>query len=74
MIIKLEIPAVLRWEGAGEVIRLTLDDIDWRKAVLHVRRPKTGAEFQLPLLPGVIESPLLKEGLRARRRWSLFAA
>lgn len=37
--------------GAGETIRLTLEDIDWRAATLHVVRPKTGVEFMLPLLP-----------------------
>ena len=39
--------------GAGEVIRLTLEDIDWRAATLHVVRPKTHVEFVLPLLPAV---------------------
>lgn len=39
--------------GAGEVIGLTLDDIDWRAATLHVVRPKTRVEFMLPLLPAV---------------------
>jgi len=39
--------------GAGEAIRLTLEDIDWRAATLHVVRPKTGVEFMLPLLPEV---------------------
>jgi site-specific recombinase XerD len=36
--------------GAGEVIQLTLEDISWKAATLHVTRPKTGAEFLLPLL------------------------
>jgi site-specific recombinase XerD len=39
--------------GAGEVIRLSLDDINWRGAILHVTRPKTGVKIQLPLLPAV---------------------
>ncbi len=39
--------------GAGEVIRLRLEDVDWRACTIHVRRPKTGVEFQLPLLPAV---------------------
>ncbi|MFJ1260879.1 tyrosine-type recombinase/integrase [Cupriavidus sp. CuC1] len=39
--------------GAGEVTRLTLDDIDWHTLTLHVVRPKTGVEFLLPLLPAV---------------------
>jgi integrase/recombinase XerD len=37
--------------GAGEVIGLTLDDIDWTAATLHVVRPKTGVEYVLPLMP-----------------------
>jgi len=39
--------------GAGEAIRLQLDDIDWRAATLRVTRPKTGVQIQLPLLPAV---------------------
>jgi site-specific recombinase XerD len=39
--------------GAGEVIRLMLDDIDWQAGTIHVHRPKTGAEILLPLLPAV---------------------
>jgi integrase/recombinase XerD len=39
--------------GAGEVLRLRLDDIDWRAGVLHVTRPKTGVAVELPLLPAV---------------------
>lgn len=39
--------------GAGEIIRLMLDDIDWQAATIRVHRPKTGAEFLLPLLPAV---------------------
>jgi integrase/recombinase XerD len=42
--------------GAGEVIRLTLEDIDWRAATLHVVRPKTHVEFVLPLLPAVAQA------------------
>ncbi|MGH8857117.1 MAG: site-specific integrase [Polaromonas sp.] len=39
--------------GAGEVIGLQLDDIDWEAATLKVTRPKTGTNFVLPLLPAV---------------------
>ena len=39
--------------GAGEVIRLQLQDIDWSAATLKVVRPKTGVAFLLPLLPAV---------------------
>tara|TARA_R110001583_G_scaffold128137_2_gene279907 strand:+ start:2124 stop:2711 length:588 start_codon:yes stop_codon:yes gene_type:complete len=42
--------------GAGEVIRLTLDDIDWRAATLRVVRPKTGVAFVLPLLPALAQA------------------
>jgi integrase/recombinase XerD len=39
--------------GAGEVIRLQLQDIDWNANTLQVVRPKTGVAFTLPLLPAV---------------------
>jgi integrase/recombinase XerD len=39
--------------GAGEVIRLRLDDIDWVAGVLSVHRPKTDVPITLPLLPAV---------------------
>ena len=39
--------------GAGEVIRLLLQDIDWNAGTLHMLRPKTGVSFVLPLLPSV---------------------
>jgi site-specific recombinase XerD len=39
--------------GAGEVIRLQLQDIDWEGATLRVVRPKTGVAFTLPLLPAM---------------------
>jgi integrase/recombinase XerD len=42
--------------GAGEVIRLQLDDIDWNAATLKVVRPKTGVAFTLPLLPSVAKA------------------
>ncbi len=42
--------------GAGEVLRLTLDDIDWRASILNVVRPKTGVAFTLPLLPAIAQS------------------
>ncbi len=50
--------------GAGEVIHLTVDDVDWRAQTLHVVRPKTGAEFSLPLLPVVARalSSYLRDG------------
>jgi len=39
--------------GAGELIRLRLDDINWTSSSLQVTRPKTGVVFTLPLLPVV---------------------
>lgn len=39
--------------GAGEVIRLQLQDIDWKAGTLQLSRPKTGVTFVLPLLPAV---------------------
>ena len=39
--------------GAGEVIRLQLQDIDWSAGTLQMTRPKTGVNFVLPLLPAV---------------------
>jgi integrase len=39
--------------GAGEIIGLTLDDINWRAGTLRIVRPKNGVEFTLPLLPAV---------------------
>jgi integrase/recombinase XerD len=39
--------------GAGEVIRLQFQDIDWEAATMSVLRPKTGVAFAVPLLPAV---------------------
>lgn len=39
--------------GSGEMIGLTLDDINWRAQTVRVVRPKTRVEFLLPLLPAV---------------------
>jgi len=36
---------------AGEIIGLRLEDIDWKKDILRVRRCKSGAYAELPLLP-----------------------
>ena len=51
--------------GAGELIGLQLDDIDWEAATLKVTRPKTGTNFVLPLLPAVAK--LLARYLRHGR-------
>lgn len=39
--------------GAGEAIRLQLQDIDWNAGTLQMSRPKTGVTYVLPLLPAV---------------------
>jgi integrase/recombinase XerD len=39
--------------GSGEVIGLTLDDVNWQAQTLRIVRPKTRVEFLLPLLPSV---------------------
>lgn len=39
--------------GAGEVLSLRLEDIDWHAGVLRARRPKTKVPIELPLLPPV---------------------
>nr|WP_218192237.1 site-specific integrase [Pseudomonas sp. A46] len=39
--------------GAGEVIALRLENIDWGAGTLQITRPKTGVAFTLPLLPPV---------------------
>jgi integrase/recombinase XerD len=39
--------------GAGEVIGLRLQDIDWNAGTLRMSRPKTGVNFVLPLLSPV---------------------
>jgi integrase/recombinase XerD len=51
--------------GAGEVIALSLDAVDWRAMVVRVERPKTGAVFYLPLLPAVAQA--LSDYLRRGR-------
>jgi integrase/recombinase XerD len=42
--------------GAAEVLGLDLDDVDWKSGILHVRRPKTKANIELPLLPPVAKA------------------
>jgi integrase/recombinase XerD len=48
---------------AGEVTALRLNDVDWKKDVLHVRHSKTGAHSSLPLLrePGEALLSYLKQ-------------
>jgi site-specific recombinase XerD len=51
--------------GAGEVIGLQLQDIDWSAGTLQMTRPKTGVHFVLPLLAPVAR--VLAEYLRHGR-------
>lgn len=50
---------------AGEFVRLTLDDIDWRERLLHVRRSKTGPGRTVPIPAGSFE--ILVEYVRNHR-------
>jgi integrase len=43
---------------AAEIVRLRLDDIDWRRDVLRVHHSKTGTYSELPLLGGPGEAVL----------------
>jgi integrase/recombinase XerD len=51
--------------GAGEVLGLQLDDVDWEAGTLRVRRPKTGAAIVLPLLGPIARA--LADYLRRER-------
>ena len=42
--------------GTGEIVSLQIEDVDWNNMLLRVRRPKTGAFIELPLLPEVARS------------------
>jgi len=59
---------------AGEIVALRLEDIDWKKEILHVRHSKTGAESELPLLREVGEAVLsyLEKGRPASKHRELF--
>jgi integrase len=39
--------------GAAEVLALQLEDVNWQSGIISVRRPKTGAQIELPLLPPI---------------------
>jgi integrase len=39
--------------GAAEVAALDLEDIDWKRRTIRLRRPKTGSATTLPLVPTV---------------------
>jgi site-specific recombinase XerD len=42
--------------GAADVLSLRLDDIDWYRNRLSIRRPKTGVRIEVPLRPQVAEA------------------
>jgi site-specific recombinase XerD len=42
--------------GAGEVLGLTPESVDWRRRQVQIVRPKTGRQVLLPLLPGVAQA------------------
>jgi integrase len=42
--------------GAAGVLGLDLEAVDWKSEILRVRRPKTKAEIELPLLPPVAKA------------------
>ncbi len=63
--------------GAAEVTHLRLEDINWRADSLRVRRPKTGVEVLLPLLPEVaraIASYMKRERPKHVTRRELFVS
>jgi site-specific recombinase XerD len=59
---------------AGEIVRLRLEDVDWRGDRLYVRHSKTGAQSVLPLLPAVGCALLayLRRGRPATRAREMF--
>jgi integrase/recombinase XerD len=52
---------------AAEIVRLRLENIDWRRGVLRIRHAKTGTYSELPLLPEPGEA-LLRYLEKARPR------
>ena len=59
---------------SGEVVRLRLEDIEWREERLRVRQSKTGVESFLPLMPAVGEALVnyLKDGRPQTERREVF--
>jgi site-specific recombinase XerD len=59
---------------AAEVVGLQLDDIDWRRGVLHVRQRKTRRMLELPLVAAVRESLIayLRDGRGATTERHVF--
>jgi site-specific recombinase XerD len=52
---------------AGEVVRLRLEDIDWRHEQIKIKQSKTEADLLLPLMPEVGQAILnyLRQGAAA---------
>jgi len=59
---------------SGEVLRLKLEDIEWREERFRVRQSKTGVESFLPLMPAVGEALVnyLKDGRPQTERREVF--
>ena len=59
---------------AAEIVRLRLEDIDWRRNVLRVRHSKTGTYSELPLLhePGEAVIRYLQKGRPASAHREVF--
>jgi integrase len=59
---------------AGEVVRMRLDDINWRQDKIQVKQSKGGAELSLPLTPEVGEAILryLRRGRSETDRREIF--
>src|SRR5262245_53143258 len=51
--------------GAAEIVSLHLEDVDWKLAILRVRRPKTAVVIELPLLSAIAKA--LASYLQAER-------
>ena len=60
----------------GEVTSLRLDDIDWRRCVVHVRQSKAQRKTTIPLLPEVGDAIIdyLKHGRPASSHREIFLA
>jgi site-specific recombinase XerD len=59
---------------SGEVARLRLEDIDWRKETIHIARQKNGRDLWLPLIPQVAEALIryLKHGRPSSKYREIF--
>jgi len=57
--------------GAAEVLGLQIEAVDWKSEVLRVRRPRTGAWIELPLLPPVATTQIYLEASLAMKEKAL---